>query len=170
MDPDVVPLLMTQFVLSRTHRTQFLTPTFHQVSAFHFLQNHSWPLQPSLRKHKKHAIKFSFVALFQLLPLIYYHPGVLHRLRSPDAHLLPVPPVYGGAAAAQSLPYCSAICSERFGPNMVITLHAFVSSWRKTTSSFQSLNNGFEFRSDTDARLASSHGELFYPTTETFHL
>lgn len=54
------------------------------------------------------------MALLQLFPLIYYHPGVLCRLRSPDAHLLLVPPVYRGTAAAQSLSYCSAIWSERF--------------------------------------------------------
>lgn len=54
------------------------------------------------------------MALLQLFSLIYYHPGGLYRLCSPDAHVLFVPLVYRGAAAAQSLSYCSAIWSERF--------------------------------------------------------
>ena len=114
------------------------------------------------------------MALLQLFLLIYYHPGVLCRLHSPDAHLLFVPPVYRGAAAAQSLSYCSAIWPERFlSANMGIPLHAFVSSCRKTIGFFRSLINGFAFRSAKDTGLASSHGgglKQLYPTTESFSL
>lgn len=114
------------------------------------------------------------MALLQLFPLIYYHPGVLCRLHSPDAHLLLVPPVYKGAAAAQSLSYCSAIWSRKIlSENMGIPLHAFVSSCRKTIGFFQSLLNGLGFGSAKDTGLASSRGgglRLLYPTTEKFPL